>query len=752
MAITYIFDPFIGNFTPINSGGGTVNSVGLSAPSIFTVSGSPVTNTGTLTFSLNTETTNAVFAGPPSGGSAVPTFRSLVSADIPNLASLYVTQSEVGTANGVASLDGSGKIPASQLPSTVLEYQGLWNPNTNTPTLQDSTGTNGYVYQVSAPFSGTIAGLNNATMTNFQTGNLVIYSSALGQWQQATAVAGVVSVNGAQGSVTVNAINQLTGDVTAGPASQSQSETSTVAKIQGTTVSGTTGSGNVVFSVSPTLTGTITAASANFSGAISSSNFSGSSSGTNTGDQTITLTGDVTGSGTGAFATTLATVNSNVGSFTYSNITVNAKGLITAASNGSTTGFANSTLSNLTSPTAVNQNLIPGNITTNLGASGTAWDILFVKTIEHQTTGGPKIDVLNGQLDSSNGAVSVDWNSRVLQDDAGNISVDYQDYALNDPAGATSVDFGNRLLGDNNGMNSVDWQNRLLIDSAGATQLAWSTTGIQIPVGGSAGYVFTSDPSGNGTWQAPATSGTVTNVSVASANGFAGTVATSSTTPVITVKTTITGLLKGNGTAISAATPGTDYVIPSGSITGTASNITATTNSTLTTLSALSLPGTQVIGNISGNAANVTGTVVVANGGTGDTSFTANQVILGGTTSTGALTQVAGGTTGQVLTAVSATAAPTWQTPSVPTLSSLGIRAGNTSISSAATSQAVTFSSTLGSASYGVSCTLVNTTDSNPQMQPITIIAQSATGFTALWSDPTLTANYVLSWTAILNT
>jgi hypothetical protein len=47
------------------------------------------------------------------------------------------------------------------------------------------------------------------------------------------------------------------------------------------------------------------------------------------------LTGDVTASGTGSVAATLATVNSNVGSFTNANITVNAKGLITAASTGS---------------------------------------------------------------------------------------------------------------------------------------------------------------------------------------------------------------------------------------------------------------------------------------------------------------------------------------------------------------------------------------------------------------------------------
>ncbi len=48
------------------------------------------------------------------------------------------------------------------------------------------------------------------------------------------------------------------------------------------------------------------------------------------------LTGDVTASGTGSVAATLATVNANVGSFTYGSFTVNAKGLITAASNGVT--------------------------------------------------------------------------------------------------------------------------------------------------------------------------------------------------------------------------------------------------------------------------------------------------------------------------------------------------------------------------------------------------------------------------------
>jgi len=71
--------------------------------------------------------------------------------------------------------------------------------------------------------------------------------------------------------------------------------------------------------------------------------------------------------------------------------------------------------------------------------------------------------------------------------------------------------------------------------------------------------------------------------------------------------------------------------------TGTAANITATSNSTLTTLSSLSLPGSQVSGNISGNAANVTGTVAITSGGTGQTTASAAFNALSPITTTGDL-------------------------------------------------------------------------------------------------------------------
>jgi len=137
--------------------------------------------------------------------------------------------------------------------------------------------------------------------------------------------------------------------------------------------------------------------------------------------------------------------------------------------------------------------------------------------------------------------------------------------------------------------------------------------------------------------------GTVTAVSVASANGFAGT-SSGGATPALTLTTSITGMLKGNGTAISAAVAGTDFVLPGGALgtpsTGTLTNCTG-------------LPLTT----------GITGTLGVANGGTGRTTNTAYAVICGGTTTGGAEQSIASvGTSGQVLTSNGASALPTFQT------------------------------------------------------------------------------------------
>ena len=115
-----------------------------------------------------------------------------------------------------------------------------------------------------------------------------------------------------------------------------------------------------------------------------------------------------------------------------------------------------------------------------------------------------------------------------------------------------------------------------MVDHAGATSpvtfKAAGETGVSIAVGEKAFVYF------NGTdYVKVATStgtGSVTAVSVASANGFAGS-SSGGATPALTLSTSITGVLKGNATAISAATAGTDYVAPGGAL-GTPSSGTLT--------------------------------------------------------------------------------------------------------------------------------------------------------------------------------
>lgn len=103
--------------------GGTVTSVGLSLPAQFTVTGSPVTSSGTLTGAWANQTANLVFASP-NGSTGVPSFRSLVSADIPALS--YVS-SVSGTSPVVSS---GGLTPAISLASGYGDTQNPYASKT----------------------------------------------------------------------------------------------------------------------------------------------------------------------------------------------------------------------------------------------------------------------------------------------------------------------------------------------------------------------------------------------------------------------------------------------------------------------------------------------------------------------------------------------------------------------------------------------------------------------------------------------
>jgi hypothetical protein len=78
------------------TGNGTVTSVGLTASNIFSVSGSPVTASGSIGLSLANQSANSFFSGPVSGSNAAPTFRAIVPSDVPTL-----NQNTTGTAANV---------------------------------------------------------------------------------------------------------------------------------------------------------------------------------------------------------------------------------------------------------------------------------------------------------------------------------------------------------------------------------------------------------------------------------------------------------------------------------------------------------------------------------------------------------------------------------------------------------------------------------------------------------------------------
>lgn len=98
-------------FAQTGATGGAVTSVGLSLPSIFTVSGSPVTTSGTLTAVLATQTAALVWAGPLSGAAAAPTFRALAATDLPMATA---AEAKAGTVTKPVGVDVMWSMQAEQ--------------------------------------------------------------------------------------------------------------------------------------------------------------------------------------------------------------------------------------------------------------------------------------------------------------------------------------------------------------------------------------------------------------------------------------------------------------------------------------------------------------------------------------------------------------------------------------------------------------------------------------------------------------
>lgn len=175
---------------------GTVTSVGLSLPNIFSVTNSPVTGSGTLTGTLVSQAAKT-FLAAPNASNGTPTFRTIIASDIPTLnqdttgnaatATKLATARNLGVALGsttAVTFDGSGSqlsIPVSGI--LAVANGGTGNSSVDTTPVSASTKmvTSGGVFTALGTKQATITGAASTITTNNLTVSRALVSDASGK-------------------------------------------------------------------------------------------------------------------------------------------------------------------------------------------------------------------------------------------------------------------------------------------------------------------------------------------------------------------------------------------------------------------------------------------------------------------------------------------------------------------------------------------------------------------------------------------
>ena len=596
-----------------SGGSGTVTSVGLSDGSstpIYSISGSPVTTSGTLTFTLANETANYIFAGPTSGSAAQPTFRGLVAADLPSgwnpvsIANGGTGQTtELAAINALTAWNTSnvfvGNSAATSTTATGIVSVGYQAGKNMTSSCNQNTFI-GYQagYGTSSGPANTFVGCSSG----FGNGGAALTGSAnvgLG-YGSLYNIRGSASRNMGEGYESLVGVTTGTGNVGLG-------------YVAGQTI--TTGTDNMCLGTSSDVgTNNLTNASAiGYNTVVNASNTMILGNGVNIGiDSSFSQTASARLSLPGGTATA-NTAPLKIHSGT--NLTSPEAGAIesdgtnlywtsdtpTRYTLATTSSAANTALSNLSS-TSVNADIIPASDAgENLGSASKAWSSVYSKNFEINHG-----NINYGTLQYSTGAPDgITYNLGLYSQTGNTLAL----FTLNAPGGST----GNLFTGTGNAGSGNSGNYYIRTGTATGTR-----GGILLQDGseGSSGYFWKSkDTSGTGNW----------------ATQFSG-------------LTTDGVIYASSATAVGSTAAGTtDYLLTSNGGSGSA-------------------PSFKQLNLASSGA--LTGQLTVSNGGTGASSFTEYTVLCGGTTTTGALQNVASvGSSGQVLTSNGASALPTWNAP-----------------------------------------------------------------------------------------
>ncbi len=197
------------------SGSGTVTSVGLSLPNIFSVSGSPITGSGTLTAVLDSQAKNLVFASPYSA-TGLPTFRSLVPSDLPIIPASQVSGLTLArdtdvvittpAANQLLSYNGTKWI--NQTPNYLTTNQAITisgdvtgSGTTSIATVLKSTGTAGTYTRVTTDAQGRVSSGTDTSYAVYNGGN------ATGLWPIGITGNAATATNSTQWGGITNAVS-----------------------------------------------------------------------------------------------------------------------------------------------------------------------------------------------------------------------------------------------------------------------------------------------------------------------------------------------------------------------------------------------------------------------------------------------------------------------------------------------------------------------------------------------------------------